>query len=134
MLVEASRPKLPIISNYVAKSKSSVGAKPKLGPPVPRKTPNWFHPLIWVQIEAACRTVGWPFKPVDIKKYLVRTNPNQFTTLHRQRIGEWIDKSKGSSLHFTEKVQNTIASSQATEPSGHSSRIGILVSRLVRMQ
>ena len=128
-LIEASRPKCRIILGYVAKSKSTVGAKVKLGPSAPRKTMNWFHPVIWVQIEAACRTVGWPFSPTDIKRYLTRMNPDQFGGLHPQRISEWIDKSKGSSLHFTQYVQSRIGSSQALEPGGHTTRIGILVSR-----
>lgn len=110
-LIEASRPKTQIISNHVAKSKSPVGAKPKLGPPVPRKTMNWFHPSVWVQIETACRTVGWPFSPTDIKHYLVRANLDQFQMLHPQHISEWIDKSKNSSLHFTESVQRKIGTS-----------------------
>jgi hypothetical protein len=93
---------------------------------------NWFHPLIWVQIEAACRTVGWPWKSVAIKQALMRTNPEQFATLYRQRIGEWIEV-KGSSFHFTERVQDLIATSKGMEPGGHSSRIGILVSQSVQM-
>lgn len=90
---------------------------------------NWFHPLVWVQIEAACRAVGWPFAPVDIKRHLVRTNREQFEPLHAQRISEWIDKSKDSRLHFTEIVQHRIGTVQGMEPGGHNSRIGILVSR-----
>ena len=90
---------------------------------------NWFYPPIWMQIKTACRAVAWPFSPVDIKRYLMRVNPAQFTTLHPQRIGEWLDKSKGPSLHFTEYVQRKTILSQALEPSGHNSRIGILASQ-----
>jgi hypothetical protein len=90
---------------------------------------NWFHPSMWIQIDAACRRVGWPFLSADIKRYLMRANPDQFKPLHPQRIGEWIDKTSGPSLHFTMYVQQKIGSSQAMEPSDHSSRIGILVSR-----
>jgi len=90
---------------------------------------NWFHPSVWIQIEAACRAVGWPFSPADIKRYLTRANQDQFKALHAQRISDWIDKSKGSSLHFTEVVQLRIGTVKAMEPGSHSSRIGILVSR-----
>ena len=129
LLIEASRPKSRIISNYVVKSKSSIGAKHKLGPPIPRKTMNWFHPLLWVQIETACRAVGWPFSPIVIKGHLMRTNQEQFEALHPQRLSEWIDKSDHSGLHFTKSVQQRIAA-QAMEPGGHNSRIGILVGEL----
>ena len=129
-LVEASCPKVRIISNHIAKSKGSTGAKPKLGPLLPRKNMNWFHLSIWVQIEAACRAVGWPFSPVDIKKHLVRTNPGQFKTFHHQRLSEWINKDQGPQLHFTEFVQRMIGTVQVMEPGGHNSRIGILVSGL----
>jgi len=129
-LVEASRPKAWIISNHVAKSKGSTGAKPKLGPLVPRKNMNWFHPSVWVQIEFACRAVGWPFSPADIKRYLMRTNPEQFKVLHHQRLSDWIDKSQRLQLRFTESVQCKIGKAQAMEPGGHNSRIGILVSGL----
>lgn len=128
-LVEASRPKSRILSNHIAESKSSVGAKPKLGPHVPRKAMNWFYPSVWVQIEAGCQAVGWPFRPALICCHLQRANPDQFATLRPQRISEWIDRSKGSSLHFTEYVQRMTGTSQAMEPGGHSSRIGILVGR-----
>jgi hypothetical protein len=90
---------------------------------------NWFHPSVWVQIEIACRAVGWPFSPADIKRHLVHTNQEQFEVLHPQRLSEWIDKSEGTGLHFTESVQHRIAV-QAMEPGGHNSRIGILVSGL----
>lgn len=89
---------------------------------------NWFHPSIWIQIEATCRAVGWPFSPVDIKRHLVHTNRQQFEALHPQRFSEWIDKSKGSGLHFTKFIQQRIGTMQAMEPGGHNSRIGILVS------
>ena len=89
---------------------------------------NWFHPSVWAQIDAACRAVGWPFSPVDIKQHLMRTNKEQFEALHSQRLSEWIDKSKDSKLHFTEFVQGRIGTVQEMEPSGHNSRIGILVS------
>ena len=95
---------------------------------MPRKSMNWFHPLVWVQIETTCQTVGWPFSPMDIKRYLVHANRDQFQTLHPQRISEWIDKGGNSSLRFTEYVQRKIGTSQVMEPGGHSSRIGILVS------
>ena len=91
---------------------------------------NWFYPSVWVQIEAACQAVGPPFPPTQICRYLQRANPDQFKTLYPQRISEWIDKSKGSlSLHFSEYVQQKIGTSQAMEPNGHSSRIGIFVGR-----
>ena len=129
VLIEASRPKSRIISNHIAKSKSSTGAKHKQGPPIPRKNMNWFHPSVWVQIEAACRTVGWPFPPVNIKRYLMRANQDQFGALHPQRISDWIDRSKGSSLRFTETVQRRVGT-KAMEPGSHNSRVGILVSGL----
>lgn len=91
---------------------------------------NWFHPSIWVQIETACRAVGWPFSPADIKRYLVCTNQDQFKILHQQRISDWIDRSKGSSLHFTEAVLYKAGMAKAMEPGGHNSRIGVLVSGL----
>lgn len=91
---------------------------------------NWFHPSIWAQIEAACRAVGWPFSPADIKRCLMHTNRVQFEILHPQHISKWIDKDKSSSLHFTEAVQRRVGTARAMEPGGHSSRIGILVSEL----
>lgn len=130
ILIEASRPKSHIISSYVAKSKSTFGTKPKLGPRVPKKNMNWFHPPIWMQIEAACRAVGWPFSPADIKRHLDRINCDQFKTLYPQRISEWIDRTKGQSLHFKESVQERIGISRALEPGGYTTRIGILVSGL----
>lgn len=89
---------------------------------------NWFYPPIWTQIVDACRVVGWPFSPADIKRYLDHNNRDQFKTLHPQRISEWIDKSKGSYLHFTESVQQRVGTSQVLEPGGHTTRVGILVS------
>jgi len=131
VLVESSRPKLQIISNHIAKSKSSIGAKCKLGPRPPRKNINWFHPLLWVQIEAACRAVGWPFSPAEIKRHLMDTNPQQFEVIHQQRFSEWIDRTQDSHLHFTKFVQDKIGTAcRAMEPGGHNSRIGILVSGL----
>ena len=60
----------------------------------------------------------------------MRVNKDQFEILHLQHISEWIDKSKGSSLCFTNAVQLRIGTAKALEPGGHSSRIGILVSGL----
>jgi len=90
---------------------------------------NWFNPSVWVQIEAACRAIGWPFSPADIKQHLMHTNPEQFESFHQQRFSDWIDKSRGPQLHFTESVQRKIGTALAMEPGGHNSRIGILVSR-----
>jgi hypothetical protein len=90
---------------------------------------NWFYPLVWIQIEAACQAVGWPFSPVEIRRHLVHTNQGLFETLHPQRLSEWINKNEHPGLHFTESVQCRIAV-QAMEPGGHNSRIGILVSKL----
>ena len=89
---------------------------------------NWFHPSIWVQIEAACKAVGWPFSPKDIKSRLVALNPDQFESLNPQRFSDWIDKSEGPPLHFVEFVRHRIGRVRALEPGGHNSRIRILVS------
>jgi hypothetical protein len=66
---------------------------------------------------------------MDIKRYLTRINQDQFETLHPQRVSEWIDRTKGSSLHFTDFVQRKIGTAVMMEPGSHSSRIGILVSK-----
>lgn len=134
VLIEASRPKAPIIADHTLKSKGATGANRKHGPFTPHKNMNWFYPPVWVQIVNACLWAGYPFETADIIRRLQAQNPAQFKTLQHQRFSEWIDHTHSDqNLHFKPEIQHRISSKQAIQPAGHTSQVSILVCKFYRL-
>ncbi|KAJ7752947.1 hypothetical protein B0H16DRAFT_1459665 [Mycena metata] len=63
------------------------------------KLTNWFHPLVWPQVELAAVIAGKPWKPRHIEAAAKKLNATLFARLTEQVIGRWIDpeaKARGT--------------------------------------
>jgi hypothetical protein len=54
------------------------------------KRTNWYHPLLWVHIDAAARKFDW--SPQAIAKGLSRNHPALFSHLSKGTVHKWISK------------------------------------------
>ncbi|KAG9073773.1 hypothetical protein FS749_014698 [Ceratobasidium sp. UAMH 11750] len=85
---------------------------------------NWAHPLIWPQIEAAARAVGYPWSPVEIVRRLQQQNPTTFATLRPQRISQWRDHSVTNELRWT--LQHLRSIEEGKRPQQSLNHLGVL--------
>ena len=56
------------------------------------KRTNWYHPLLWVHINATAQRYDW--SPTAMVNALQREHPKLFSCLHKGTVSKWIDKSK----------------------------------------
>ncbi|KAJ7869051.1 hypothetical protein B0H13DRAFT_2557989 [Mycena leptocephala] len=89
---------------------------------------NWFHPILFSQVQAAASRVSKPWKPRAILKELHRANLKDFSRLTEQVIGRWIDgdsRDRGTSKWKDSVIQN-VARGKGNSPGGHTTRCGVL--------
>jgi tRNA uridine 5-carbamoylmethylation protein Kti12 len=93
------------------------------------KYTNWFHPLLWSQIQAAALRVRKPWKPRAILKELHKANAKDFYKLTEQVIGRWMarDANNKTMSKWKETVLENVAS-RGNAPGGQNTRSGVLVS------
>jgi hypothetical protein len=97
------------------------------------KTTNWFHPMLWSQIQLAAGHAGKPWKPRAILKQLQKSNSKDFHRLTEQVIGRWMDRDENNKrvLKWKDSVLENVAH-RGNAPGGHNTRCGVLVSLLFR--
>ncbi|KAJ7798099.1 hypothetical protein B0H14DRAFT_3157086, partial [Mycena olivaceomarginata] len=89
---------------------------------------NWFHPLLFSQVQAAASRVSKPWKPRAIVQELHRTNLKDFYRLTEQVVGRWIDseaRARGTSKWKDSVLQN-VERGKGNAPGGHTTRCGVL--------
>lgn len=88
----------------------------------PSKRVFWFHPFLWVLIEAALRRRNW--SAGEAVKDLHRLHPQLFnapnSTLHRGTLWKWIVAGE---KHFTDAVLRSVVTRRTLVGSG---RVGVL--------
>ncbi|KAJ7852106.1 hypothetical protein B0H13DRAFT_2398932 [Mycena leptocephala] len=87
---------------------------------------NWFHPILFSQVQAAASRVSKPWKPRAILKELHRANLKDFSRLTEQVIGRWIDgdsRDRGTSKWKDSVIQN-VERGKGNSPGGHTTRCG----------
>ncbi|KAJ7794834.1 hypothetical protein B0H14DRAFT_3556186 [Mycena olivaceomarginata] len=89
---------------------------------------NWFHPLLFSQVQAAASRVSKPWKPRAIMQELHRTNLKDFYRLTEQVVGRWIDseaRARGTSK-WKDSVLQSVERGKGNAPGGHTTRCGVL--------
>ncbi|KAJ3990811.1 hypothetical protein F5050DRAFT_1716598, partial [Lentinula boryana] len=87
---------------------------------------NYFQPLVWSQVQAAVRQVGYPWKQVDICRAAKLANPQTFAQLTPKTVGRWIDPDahKRGVHKWKDSVLEYVKHGNA--PGGKTTRRGIL--------
>ncbi|KAJ7069136.1 hypothetical protein C8F01DRAFT_976393, partial [Mycena amicta] len=90
------------------------------------RTTNWFHPLLFKQIEMAAVKAGRPWKPVEIVREAKKMDGETFAKLTPQVVGRWIDKDakRAGESKWKDSVLKNVA--KGNTPGGHTTRAGIL--------
>ena len=90
---------------------------------------NWMTPLLWSMISRAATVVGPKMSSSDICKELKKKDPILFAKLAPQTIGAWIDRSGGIATWSDRTLERV---NRGNHPGGLKTRVGILVSVLIR--
>ncbi|KAG1811120.1 uncharacterized protein BJ212DRAFT_1483790 [Suillus subaureus] len=87
------------------------------------KQTNWYHPLLWIHIDAAAHKFDW--SPQAITKGLEREHPALFLHLNKGTVQKWIDK--GSKQQWSEVILENVQHCHALAGLGQS---GVLAKHL----
>ncbi|KAJ7864094.1 hypothetical protein B0H14DRAFT_3605365 [Mycena olivaceomarginata] len=126
-LPELSRPRRQFKEDGNKKNKPC-GRKQKLkNKKRDAKTTNWFHPMLWSQIQLAAGRAGKPWKPRAILKQLQKSNSKDFHRLTEQVIGRWMDRDENNKRvsKWKDSVLENVAH-RGNAPGGHNTRCGVL--------
>ncbi|KAG9118714.1 hypothetical protein FRC07_006642 [Ceratobasidium sp. 392] len=86
---------------------------------------NWVNPLIWPQIDATARSVGYPWSAAEIVHRLQQQNMSLFGPLRPQRISQWRDLSVTHKLQWTSQhLRNVEAAMLSKKPSNRPQILG----------
>jgi hypothetical protein len=93
------------------------------------KLHNWFHPLLFSQIDAATRRTSKPWSPREIVKALHKSNLKDFHALTEQVIGRCIacDANNEWLSRWSDAVLRSVERGKGNVPGGHSTRCGVLI-------
>ena len=79
------------------------------------KRTNWYHPLLWIHIDAAAKKSHW--SPTGMVSALQRAHPKLFACLNKGTISRWIDESKHQ---WSSAMLRNVENGHTVSGSGHS--------------
>ncbi|OBZ66407.1 hypothetical protein A0H81_13643 [Grifola frondosa] len=122
-VAEASRPFREFKDIACDKKTSKCGRK-RTKVQTATKNVNWKAPHLWLIIDEAAKSVGYPWSPKDIVDRLQHQHGKVFYRLKPQRISDWKDRTITDTLVWKDSVLKSVE--RRYRQGGHSTHSGIL--------